>query len=188
MNTEFYMSKASDLILLIQSTPRTSKAFNISQSETRGVEASLEVSYQHYFSIRFKGNYTDAFDTGVIPFYNGKRLPFIPRFTVGIYTETGTKYLRFFANSNLQGKVYLDQFNQENKAISNRLQIDTGISYSFLQHKSATLTFIVRNITNQLNPDIFRYPLPGRYFEIQFKKKFLLKKSNKKTKGDKNEK
>ena len=188
MNTEFYMSKASDLILLIQSTPRTSKAFNVSQSETMGFEASLEVSYQHYFSIRFKGNYTDAFDTGVIPFYNGKRLPFIPRFTAGIYAETGTKYLRFFANSNLQGKAYLDQFNQENKAITNRLQIDTGISYSFLRHRSATLTFIVRNITDQLNPDIFRYPLPGRYFEIQFKKKFLLKKSNKKTIGDKNEK
>ena len=182
INTEFYKSTASELILLIQNSPRTSKAFNISDSETMGIEASFDISYQYYFTIKLTGTYTDAFDTGIIPFYNGKRLPFIPRFTTGIYAETGTKYLRFFANSDFQGKTYLDQFNQEDKAISNRIQIDTGISYSFMQRKSATLSFIVRNITDQLNPDIFRYPLPGRYFEVQFKKKFLLKKSNKKTK------
>ena len=182
INAEFYQSTASELILLIQNSPRTSKAFNISDTETKGAEASFEISYEYYFSIRLQGTYTDAFDTGIIPFYNGKRLPFIPRFTADVYAETGTRYLRFFANSSFQGKTYLDQFNQEDKAISNRLQIDTGISYSFMQQKSAMLTFIVRNVTDQLNPDIFRYPLPGRYYEVQFKKKFLLKKSSKKTK------
>ena len=170
--TAWFHTESQDLIVFIQNSQRTSIAFNIASTLSRGLESQGEINYKHYITLRLKASYIEAADKGDISFYRDKRIPFIPGYTLGAYIESGTESIRIFANTNLQGKTYLDRFNQEDKAIASRLQIDTGITWIIDKSPAMLASFMVRNITNQLAPDIFGYPLPGRYYEVHFKKRF----------------
>ena len=164
----YFHSKADHLILLIGNSLGTAKYFDISASETDGVELKLRLTYSHYFLLDLKGTYLKALDDSDIPFYRGKQLPFKPVYSINIYIEGGFKRIRSFTNIVWQGQVYRDRFNQRANLIPHRFLVDLGFLYYFPKNKQYSIIFKIKNILGRFQSDILNYPLPGRYFEIKF--------------------
>ncbi len=163
----YFHARSENLIILISSSRRNAKYFNISGSYSDGLEFDLKLAYSDYLQLDIKTSYLRAIDNSSISFYKGKFLPLKPMYSLSTYLEGGFKELRSFVNFSWQTQIYRDRFNQRTSLIPNRFLFDVGLIYFFPDKEKYSIIFKVKNILGLYQSDVLDYPLPGRTFEIK---------------------
>lgn len=154
----FFKSQMDDLILFIQNSQRTSIAMNISKALITGHEFFWRMELPFY--LRISGNFTiqDAEDRSRVAYWRGNRLPGRPKYQVFNRIEFHRAQFRLFYEIDFMGENYLNRANSEK--INRRTFQNVGLSVTPQQW--VTVTFEVKNMTNQYSYDVIGYPLPGR--------------------------
>ncbi|RMF93570.1 MAG: TonB-dependent receptor [Nitrospinota bacterium] len=159
----YFQSEIDDLILFIQNSQRTSIAQNISQARIQGHEVSFSLTgFDH---LLLSGNYTyqQAKDDSNIPFLRGKRLPGRPLHELSTSLELFDKrYGKLFYTLNFTSGNFLDRANLV--SVPSRTIHNLGLTVTPPGVKGLSLTFEVKNLTDNQIQDVAGFPLPGRAF------------------------
>ena len=156
----YFFRDTENLIALVQTSQRTARAVNISSARVQGFELRWGLDLFNHFS--FFGNYTYqlAENTSDIPFLRGNRLPGIPEHQFFARLEAFNRWVRPFYEYNFIGNNYLDEANFE--LVEERSIHNLGITV--YPKEGLSLTFEVRNLTDEQISDVLGFPLPGRAY------------------------
>lgn len=153
----YFASVVDDLIVFEQTSQRTIKARNVSSAEIQGVEVSWALDlFDH---LRVIGNYTfqDTENTSDIPFLRGNQLPGRPEDELFTRIEIFNRWAKVFYEYDFIADNFLDQANF--RLVEKREIHNAGLS--IYPHKNVTLTFEVKNFTDEQVSDVLGFPLPG---------------------------
>ncbi|MBI5198188.1 MAG: TonB-dependent receptor, partial [Nitrospirae bacterium] len=160
LQASYFHNRVENLILFIQTSQRTSKPENIGRAEITGQELVGRMQLGNHFKISGNYTYQRAVNRSNIPSQAGKILPGRPLHEFSgkaeFFSDTGA----LFYSYDFTSKNFLDRVNQlpaHSRSIHN-------IGISVTPRESVSVTFEVKNITNNRIVDIFGFPLPGRSY------------------------
>ncbi len=150
-----------DLIVLVKTTPNTSKPSNVGRATIFGVE--LAASFELWDSIGVTANYTyqNARDESPAPSRNGKRLPGVAPSELYARLDYRAFDLVPFYEVSFTSANYLDPSNR--REVPSRTLHNLGLQYR-APSLPLTLTFDTRNLGDNQVADFAGFPLPGRSF------------------------
>lgn len=158
-----FWAERDDLIVFLQNSQRTVKAFNLESARVEGIELTARRSWKAGLSLSASYTFQDATNEGPSPTYNGKTLPYEPRHDLFLRTEWRGGAGSVWHEYHYQGEAYRDQANlEENRSPASRVH-NVGARIG-LAPGSVTLSLEVRNLTDERIVDVEGYPLPGRTF------------------------
>ncbi|MEE9291397.1 MAG: TonB-dependent receptor, partial [Acidobacteriota bacterium] len=152
---------ADDLIQFIPNSQSTVVARNISRARVRGGELSLSLALGARFTGGLNATLQRAVDeSGSV--YDGNLLPGRPREEIsadaGLRLGRGRLSYRF----TYVGENFVDQQNTGSEALEERYLHDLGYRIDLPHGLQATVE--IKNITDDENVDVARFPLPGRSY------------------------
>ena len=158
----YFGSDADDLILLLQNSQDTARAENISSARIDGIEATIEAYGSDWLTLSGNVTWQDARDSSHIAYSTGKRLPGRSEWETSARMEIRpVSSARLFFELTHQSGAYWDRQNivrVDPRTIFNagatRRQTVFGVE--------TTVTFEIKNVTDNRLTDVARYPLPGR--------------------------
>ncbi len=161
-----FRAERDDLIVFLQNSQRTVKAFNLESASVEGIELTARCSWEAGLSLSASYTFQDARNKGPSPTYSGKRLPYEPRHDLFVRTQwkggTGESVWHEYHH---QGEAYRDQANLvENLSPSSHVHNVGGSIY--LVPGTLSLSLEVRNLTDERIVDVEGYPLPGRTLSV----------------------
>jgi iron complex outermembrane receptor protein len=150
---------ADDLILFVPNSQSTVVAVNIGSARVRGAEFSLALAFGDRFSAGLNATHQRAVDdSGGV--FDGNQLPGRPRDELsadaGLDLWHGHLYYRF----TYVGENFVDKSNTESAALPSRYLHDIGYRIDLPHGLRAVVE--VKNLTDDQNVDVARFPLPGR--------------------------
>ncbi len=154
----YFNNNVDNLILFIQNSQRTSIAMNISKAKITGHEFFWRLRFQ--WPLMISGNYTiqHAKDKSSVAYWRGNTLPGRPKHQLFNRVEVLLGRVRIFHEIDFMGESFLDRANT--REIDRRVLQNLGLSLKVNKH--STLSFEVKNITDERTEDVIGYPLPGR--------------------------
>ena len=158
-----YRSQATDLILFIQNSQRSSVAQNISAARLAGVEWSLRAGWSTGMSADLSWTRQWTRDEGAIVYWRGKELPGRPRDEAAARLSGSFRRWRAFYELHFISANFLDRYNQT-QAPARGLH-DIGLAGSPWIPR-IEWNAECRNLTDQRVEDFEAYPLPGRMFYL----------------------
>lgn len=168
----YFQTKMDDLILLIANSQKTMIAVNTGRARISGWEARWKADYRHFLKLDLRYTWLDAVDLGRLPHYYGKYLPYRPRHQFHGLLETGSRRYRWFGGASFTGANYRDRYNSYPYYLEARWNLMTGVIAYLDQAYHHQLVVSIKNILNQLQPDVLGYPIAGRYYEIKYTGRF----------------
>jgi iron complex outermembrane receptor protein len=157
----YFDNEIDDLILLIPFSRAVFKPINVSAARIRGHEAALSARAWGHVSIAANYTQQDAIDVGVEPWTHGKRLLGLPEHEFYVRGELYNDWGRLFYDVNLIGDNFGDRRNL--RRIPSRDFHGLGLSLT-PPRTGLTVTFEVKNLTDEQTVDFYGFPLPGRAF------------------------
>ncbi len=173
LSSEYFQTQYDNLIIFLYTSSRTIRASNVGSARIEGVEGELSFFLFNYLHSALRYTYLNTKDTGIIPFYNGKQLPFRPRYAIEYYLEGGTMAIRPFVSLHWLGSLYQDRVNSDIGFVRQRERVDMGINHFLNKKKSSRISFLVKNVFDRFQSDALGYPLPDRTYEIQISMEFM---------------
>ncbi|MGG7551298.1 TonB-dependent receptor plug domain-containing protein [Chryseobacterium arthrosphaerae] len=157
----YYMG-ATNLIAWLPTAMGYWQAFNISKTESYGLESQLSFNKQ-FGNHKLKAN-VGYYYTRSIDKETQKQRPYVPmhRGVANLDYEYG--FFKFFAQGQLNGLTYTDADEHRMTAIDPYFILNAGISATVL--KKYTLGLKVNNITDTYYKTVAFYPLPKRNYSI----------------------
>ncbi|MFH1378340.1 MAG: TonB-dependent receptor [Planctomycetota bacterium] len=166
MELAYFGSDADDLILLVQNSQDTARAENISSAWINGIEATVEAHGSDWLTLTGNVTWQDARDSSDIAYSTGKQLPGRSEWEASARMDIQpTPFIRLFGELTYQSGAYWDR--QNIVAVDSRAILNAGMTRKLpVFGVETTLTFEVKNITDNRLTDVARYPLPGRSWFI----------------------
>ena len=160
-----FWAERDDLIVFLQNSQRTVKAFNLESASVEGIELTARYSWRAGLNLSASYTFQDASNEGPSPTYNGKRLPYEPRHDLFVRTEWRGRAGSVWHEYHHQGEAYRDQANlEENLSPPSHIH-NAGGSISLVPG-TLSLAIEVQNLTDERIVDVEGYPLPGRTFHM----------------------
>ena len=153
--------ETDDLIIFLQNSQRTVKAFNLESARTEGLEFSARANLGGGWS--FSGAYTrlDAVNTGPSPVYNGKTLPHTPEHELFARASWSDATATFWYEHRWQSESWRDRANLPENRSEARHLTGGGFRFELVPGRLALAGEII-NIGNERTADVEGFPLPGR--------------------------
>ncbi|MCS6984019.1 MAG: TonB-dependent receptor plug domain-containing protein [Leptospiraceae bacterium] len=170
LRMNYFLTASRDLILFVQNSQRTMVAVNAGLAQLEGVETEARFGYFHYAQLALRYQYLDARDFGKIAYYYGKYLPYRPRHKAYLFLEGGGRFFRLFGGMDFIGRNFRDRYNSYHFFLRERFRLFTGLVWYPSGHETTSLSYTMRNITNETQSDVLGYPLPGRVHELRYQK------------------
>jgi len=161
VEASFFRVETDDLIIFLQNSQRTVKAFNLESARTEGFELSTRAELGGGWSL--SGAYTrlDAVNTGPSPVYNGKTLPHTPEHELFVRAAWSDDVATFWYEHRWQSESWLDRANlPENRSAARHLG-GGGFRFELVPGRLALAGEII-NMGNERAADVEGFPLPGR--------------------------
>lgn len=182
----FFHSETRDLIAYTQNSQRTSIAQNVGSAVINGVELSATARFDGDIRASLAYTWQEARDTSDVPYYNGRLLPDRPVHDLFVKAVKEWENTLVFYEFSYEDGLYLDRANfmkNPSQAIHN-----AGATLMTKSSGDLSLTFEVKNITNQQAWDAIGYPMPGTSFFLTVELRPRLSFNKDKSDGDENEK
>ncbi len=158
-----FWADRDDLIVFLQNSQRTVKAFNLESASVEGIELTAHCLWGAGLSLAASYTFQDARNEGPSPTYSGKRLPYEPRHDLFVRTEWKGRAGTVWHEYHHQGETYRDQANlEENLSPASHIH-NVGGSINLIPD-TLSLSLEVQNLTDKRIVDVEGYPLPGRTF------------------------
>ena len=167
----YFRTEREDLIIFLQNSQRTVKAFNLESAEVEGVELSATASAGSpggrlgRLSASAAYTWQDARNTGPSPTYNGKRLPYEPEHSLFLRTEFARGPVRLWHAYRYEGESYRDRANLPENLSPGRHLHDLGAALEMMDGL-VTLRTEIANLMDERVVDVEGYPLPGRTYTM----------------------
>ncbi|MBD3348498.1 MAG: TonB-dependent receptor, partial [Candidatus Eisenbacteria bacterium] len=160
-----FRAEREDLILFLQNSQRTVKAFNLEAARVEGFELSARRFWASGLGLSATYTYQDARNDGPSPIYNGNRLPYEPAHALFLRTEWERDRAALWHEYHYQGETYRDRANlEENERPASGIHnVGGGLE---LVPDALSVSLEVRNVTDERVTDVEGYPLPGRVFYV----------------------
>jgi iron complex outermembrane receptor protein len=155
-----FYTDSSELILFEQNSQRTVRPVNVSDARVRGVEAAAALSLWGWLELKGNFTWTDSENTGDVPFLNGNRLPGVPERELLLRADLRGRYGRVYYEFDYLDDNFLDRANFER--VDDRSIHNAGLTLGPLRDLS--LSFEVKNLTDERVSDVLGFPLPGRAY------------------------
>lgn len=172
LRSEAWLTGASDYILFTQNSARTLIAVNASSAQIRGVENEVVINYEERALLSLRYTWLDARDYGSVPYYQEKYLPQRPRHHAVASLSYLIGQLRLLTSVEYRGAVFRDRYNSYYYYLPAKFLWDAGADYIIQGAAKHTLNLTVKNITDNQEPDIIGYALPGRYVLVRWTAEF----------------
>lgn len=158
-----YGSDATDLLVYIQNSQRSSVAQNISAARLVGAELSARAAWSTGLSTDFNWTRQWTRDEGDVVYWRGKALPGRPRDEGLVRTSLARRPWRAAYEFHFVSSNYLDRYNLSRIPPRSIHDFELGLSpwgtaFEWMAE--------CRNISDQRVEDFAGYPLPGRMFYI----------------------
>jgi iron complex outermembrane receptor protein len=157
----YFNNEIEDLILLLPFSLGVFHPLNVDAAHIRGHEVVLSVRAWRHVSITANYTHQDATDQGIEPAFAGKRLPGVAEHEAYVRGQVDGQWGRFFYDVNLLGDNFVDRANLVR--IPSRNIHGLGLSVT-PPGRGLTVTFEVKNVTDEQTADFAGFPLPGRAF------------------------
>ncbi|MCZ6695260.1 MAG: TonB-dependent receptor [Acidobacteria bacterium] len=159
LEVSLFETAADNLILFIPNSQNTVVARNISRARVRGGEFNLTLA----LGSRFTGGINATLQRAVNKSgdtYDGNLLPGRPREEIS--TDAGLRLGRGRLSYRFTyiGENFVDRQNTESEALEERYLHDLGYRVDLPHGLQATVE--IKNLTDDENVDVARFPLPGR--------------------------
>jgi iron complex outermembrane receptor protein len=164
----YFHRTVDDMILMEQTSQRTTRATNIDSARLQGLELTWALNLGAHLGL--SGNYTfqDTENTSDIPYYRGNELPGRPRHTLFQRVEVFNRLAKLFYEYRHLSSNYLNKYNSEK--VDSRNIHNLGLTLYPLVGLS--LTVEAKNLSDQQISDVLGYPLPGRSYLVSVLYKF----------------
>ncbi len=158
-----YRSDASDLLVFLQNSSRSSVAQNIAAARLEGLELSTRAAWAWGLSADLSLTRQWTRDQGRAAYWRGKDLPGHPRDegSLGVALTRGP--VRAFGEFHAVGSFHLDRYNQV--TVPARGLVDLGASFAFAE-STTDVVLECRNAGDARAQDFGGYPLPGRSWAL----------------------
>ena len=158
----YYRNRVDDLIRFVQNSQRVSRPHNLGRALLRGLETRLQARLRPWLSVRGHYAYQRAENRTPYSFERGNDLPNAPRHRLhgrasldlggaGLHGEVSRESRHFLDRANLRAVPVRAVFN-----LGGRLPLAAGLS----------LSWELRNLTDDQVADLWGYPLPGRFYGL----------------------
>ncbi len=159
----FFWADRDDLIIFLQNSQRTVKAFNLESASVEGIELTARRSWGTGLSLSASYTFQDARNEGPSPTYNRKLLPYEPMHDLFVRAGWDGGRVSLWHEYHARGEAYRDRANlPENRSPASHIH-NVGASLDVVPG-ALTLSLEVRNLTDEDVLDVEGYPLPGRTF------------------------
>lgn len=160
LEAAYFFRETDHLIVFVQNSQRTARAINISSARVQGFELGWGLDLFGHSSFFGTYTYQDTKNTSEIPYLKGNQLPGRPEDQLFARIELFNRWVRPFYEFNHIADNFLDEANFE--LVKKRSIHNLGIT--FYPRVGLSLTFEVKNLTDEQIADILGYPLPGRTY------------------------
>ena len=157
-----FFSDVDDLIVFVQNSQLTFRAENVSSARIVGLEAEWAFTLFDRFIVSGNLTWQNPEDTSNAKLYNDNRLPGRAELSIFNRSELSFKYFRLFHELDLLSSNFIDRSNL--REFDDRRIQNAGIIIYPLGKKDLSLTFEVKNFTDEHVEDIAGFPLPGRNY------------------------
>lgn len=172
LRSEAWLTGASDYILFTQNSARTLVAVNASSAQIWGVENELALNWVERALLTLRYTYLDARDYGSVPYYQDKFLPQRPRHHAVASASVLWDNFRFLSAVEYRGAIFRDRYNSYFYYLPSKLLWDAGVDYTIVSAAKHILNVTLKNITDNQDPDVIGYSLPGRYLLVKWTAEF----------------
>lgn len=172
LRSEAWLTGASDYILFTQNSARTLVAVNASSAQIWGVENELALNWVERALLTLRYTYLDARDYGSVPYYQDKFLPQRPRHHAVASASVLWGNFRFLSAVEYRGAIFRDRYNSYFYYLPSKLLWDAGVDYTIVSAAKHILNVTLKNITDNQDPDVIGYSLPGRYLLVKWTAEF----------------
>jgi iron complex outermembrane receptor protein len=155
-----FYADSSDLILFEQNSQRTVRPVNVSDARVRGLETAVALSLSGWLELKGNFTWTDSENTGDVPFLRGNRLPGVPERELFLRADLRGRHGRLYYEFDYLDDNFLDRANFER--VDDRAIHNAGVTVGPLREVS--LSFEVKNLTDERVSDVLGFPLPGRAY------------------------
>jgi len=155
-----YQRKVKDMIQWLAYTTQIIYPDNIGSAEIKGIENNLTLKYKFLYYTN-SITYMKTLNKSAVVNGLNKELPAKPKFDFSneLGFDSINLGLKIFANFNYTGESFADLDNRYKNA--DKKNINLGVVY-YKNKLSAALE--LKNITDELNQDVYGFPLPGRAY------------------------
>lgn len=160
-----FRSDRGNLIVFLENSQRTVKAWNLESARVEGVEFSFVRRRDRGLSVAASYTREDARNTGPSPVYHGKRLPYCPEHSLFVGTSFAAGPLLLAHEFHYESASWLDRANLPENRIAPR-RIHSLLARLELGAGGAALSVEVANLTDAAIIDVEGYPLPGRSWHV----------------------
>ncbi|MFH1502185.1 MAG: TonB-dependent receptor [Candidatus Eisenbacteria bacterium] len=158
-----FWADRDDLIVFLQNSQRTVKAFNLESARIEGIELTARRTFGTRLHLSASYTYQNARNDGPSPTYHGKLLPYEPVHDLFVRSEWDAGRASVWHEYHARGEAYRDRANlPENRSPASHVH-NLGGSVEVVPG-ALTLSLEVRNLTDETLLDVEGYPLPGRTF------------------------
>jgi outer membrane cobalamin receptor len=167
-----FLAETRQTIVFVQNSPGTSKALNIGQTRTRGVE--LEGLAHLPGGLRLAANLTvqKAEDRGEDPAYAGNSLPFLSDVVAWMRLGGRRGPWHPWVEVTWESERYRDRANTELDRAPDRTLVNLGLARDLNLNPAAdratrmTVAAEVINLLDDQTYDVEQFPLPGRSWQL----------------------
>ena len=156
----YFDRDVDDLIVLVQNSQRISRPTNLGAARIRGHELTLQGGALGHLSLDLNYTHQDAENRSDIPSQRGKQLPGRPADELYTRFEVFDRLGKLYYEFNLVSGNFLDAVNF--MSVPSRDVHTVGIAVRVTA--PLTLSFEVRNLTDNQISDVGGFPLPGRAY------------------------
>ena len=172
VRSEAWLTGASDYILFTQNSARTLIAVNASSAQIWGIENEVALNWVERALLSLRYTYLDARDYGSVPYYQDKFLPQRPRHHAVASVSVLLGNFRLLSSVEYRGAIFRDRYNSYFFYLPSKLLWDAGVDYTIVAAAKHTLNVTLKNITDNQDPDVIGYSLPGRYVLVKWTAEF----------------
>ena len=158
----YYRNRVDDLIRFVQNSQRVSRPHNLGRALLRGVETRLQARLSPWLSVRGHYAYQRPENRTPFSFERGNDLPNAPRHRLHGRASLDLGGVGLHGEVSRESRHFLDRANL--RAVPVRALYNLGGSLPLAQGLS--LSWELRNLTDDRVADLWGYPLPGRFYGL----------------------
>lgn len=158
-----FWADRDDLIVFLQNSQRTVKAFNLESARVEGVELTARRAWGSGIAVASSYTLQYARNDGPSPVYHGKALPYEPVHDLYVRTSYYGGCLGAWHEYHFESESYRDRANLPENLSSPSHVHNVGVRWEIVRDL-LTATAEVRNLADRRLVDVEGFPLPGRTF------------------------
>ena len=158
----YYRNRVEDLIRFVQNSQQVSRPHNLGRALLRGVETRVQARLWPRLSVRGSYVYQRPENRTPFSFERGNDLPNAPRHRLHGRASVDLGGAGLYGEVSRESRHFLDRANL--RAVPVRTLCNLGGSLPLVQGLS--LSWELRNLTDDQVADLWGYPLPGRSYGL----------------------